>query len=233
MSDEILENEEQEDEGDGNWWKGFFTLMLFMGMIITIVSLVIYGIFFHSKKEETPTPPKKEDSSPPSDSDSNSPDSKGFFSNMFSFFKSSSDEVKSEEKQVESSDSEENISDNVSKNESEKIPEVKKELSIYWSESNEKIVQLEQTINDVVAIVIKTFPPQIQPIENKEVLSTPSVNIGDTAVEESPVHLGESPVLETAESVESTDFNGTWVDVGNQLIKLEEGREKVITALSK
>jgi len=140
----------------------------------------------------------------------------GFFDGISDFFSYFGDnDKKSIEKQIDSG------------NTTEEIVEVEKEPDMYWSESDNKILQLEQKIANIMAIVIKTFPPlqPVQPIENKEILSLPESNI----TIEQPDFSYES---NSSEIFESQNFQATWTDVGNQLIKLEEEREKIIVKIS-
>jgi len=194
---------------EDSWWKGFFTLLVFMTLIIIIISSAIYGIFFSSEdeKEETVS------------------ESISFISRIFSYFSGdSSDDKKSEEKQSVSDDESQKL---IEVEEVEK--EVEKELEMYWSESNQKILQLEQKITNIKEIVTKHFPP-VQPTEYKEILSVPvpTLDIDTVSIDK----LDFSSEFNNLDSTIYTDFEPTWKDVGNHLIKLEEEQSKSFAKLS-
>jgi len=202
LNEDVMSIEVEEENNEDSWWKNFFTLLLFIALITIIISSAIYGIFFSSREEI-------------------SSKSVNFISDIFSYFGSDSlDNEKSEEKQ--------SLDDN--NGESQKSTETKKELELYWSQSNQKILQLEQKIENITVIVAKAFPAQIQPIEKEEktALSQTSEPISNTILETVPDELPN----EAKDFEPIKNFEPTWTDVGKHLITLEEEQEKSFAKLS-
>jgi len=186
---------------EGNWWKDFFTILVFIALIGIIFTSIFYGIFVPSE-----------------DSDK----SEGIFSRILNIFSSNDEKT---EKNPSSTESEPEDSSQSNEN----IIKVKEEeLNMYWSEPIQKILQLEQKIENTAAIVTKTFPAQIQ--------QTTQFPKNQKIIQKTIVSTDMPDILsfdEPDESNELENFEPTWADVGKLLIKLEEEQGKSITELSK